>query len=130
MMPVKIFYWVSTLAFTGFYLFSVFGYVTQPDFWQSEYVRLGYPAYLIGIMTVVKPLGVLAVWVRKPVWLAQLAYAGFFYHLLLAANAHFQLGEGAALLAVGLLVLVVVSFSTQNSARSEPAAYVPGWGAS
>lgn len=81
-------------------------------------MRLGYPAYLIGIMSVVKPLGVLAVWVRRPVWLAQLAYAGFFYHLLLAANAHFQLGETAALLALGLLACVVVSFLTQNDARS------------
>lgn len=114
----KIVYYVATLAFTGFYLFSVFGYVTQYDFWASEYVRLGYPAYLIAIMTVVKLLGVLAVWVRRPLWLAQLAYAGFFYHLLLAANAHFQLGETAALLALVLLVCVVVSFLTQNAART------------
>ena len=127
-MPIKIVYWVSTAAFTGFYLFSVFGYLTQHEFWASEYVRLGYPAYLIGIMTVVKPLGVLAVWLRKPVWLAQLAYAGFFYHLLLAANAHFQLGEAAGGLAVVLLVLAVASFLTQNAARTEPAAYVPSFG--
>ena len=114
----KILYYVTTLAFTGFYLFSVFGYITQHDFWASEYVRLGYPAYLIPIMSVVKPLGVLAVWVRRPLWLAQLAYAGFFYHLLLAANAHYQLGETAALLALGLVVCVIVSFLTQNAART------------
>jgi uncharacterized protein with PQ loop repeat len=114
----KIVYYLTTLAFTGFYLFSVYGYLTQHDFWAAEYVRLGYPAYLIAIMSVVKPLGVLAVWVRRPLWLAQLAYAGFFYHLLLAANAHFQLGENAALLALGLLVCVIASFLTQNAARS------------
>lgn len=121
----KYLYYVTTLAFTGFYLFSVYGYVTQPDFWASEYMRLGYPAYLIGIMSVVKPLGVLAVWVRRPVWLAQLAYAGFFYHLLLAANAHFQLGETMALLALGLLACVIASFLTQNDAR-EPAWRIGG----
>jgi len=114
---MKYVYYLATLAFTGFYLFSVFGYLTQYDFWASEYVRLGYPAYLVAIMSVVKPLGVLAVWVRKPVWLAQLAYAGFFYHMLLAANAHFQLGESAGLLAVGLLVCLLASFFTQNAAR-------------
>jgi len=114
----KVLYYLATLAFTGFYLFSVYGYLTQHDFWAAEYARLGYPVYLIGIMSVVKPLGVLAVWVRRPLWLAQLAYAGFFYHLLLAANAHFQLGESAALLAVGLIICVVVSFLTQNAART------------
>ena len=114
----KVLYYLATLAFTGFYLFSVYGYLTQHDFWATEYARLGYPAYLVGIMSVVKPLGVLAVWVRRPLWLAQLAYAGFFYHLLLAANAHFQLGESAALLAAGLFVCVVVPFLTQNAART------------
>lgn len=114
---MKYVYYIATAVFTGFYLFSVYGYLTQHDFWASEYARLGYPAYLIGIMSVVKPLGVLAVWVRKPVWLAQLAYAGFFYHLLLAANAHFQLGEANALLALGLLICVLASFLTQNEAR-------------
>jgi len=121
----RIIYWVATLGFTGFYAFSVFGYLTQAEFWAGEYMRLGYPAYLITIMTVVKPLGILAVWVRRPVWLAQLAYAGFFYHLLLAANAHFQLGESAGFLAVVLLVLMLASWATQNAARAEPAAYAP-----
>ena len=114
----KVLYHAATLAFTGFYLFSVYGYVTQPQVWGAEYLRLGYPAYLIPIMTVVKALGIIAVWARRPVWLAQLAYAGFFYHLLLAANAHLQLGEGAVLLALGLLACIVASFLTQNAARS------------
>ncbi|MGB3502413.1 MAG: DoxX family protein [Mesorhizobium sp.] len=124
-MAMRVIYWVSTLAFTAFYLFSVFGYLTQHDFWAAEYVRLGYPAYLIAIMTVVKPLGVLAVWARRPVWLAQLAYAGFFFHTLLAANAHFQLGEAAGALALVLLVCAIASWATQNFARSPAAAYAP-----
>lgn len=126
-MPVKVVYYVSTLAFTGFYLFSVYGYLSQPDFWAESYRHLGYPPYLIGIMTVVKPLGVLAVWMRRPVWLAQLAYAGFFYHLILAGNAHFQLGETDGIIALVLLVLAITSWATQNGARSGPAAYAPNW---
>lgn len=126
-MPARITYYVATVLFTGFYLFSVYGYLTQPEFWAGEYGRLGYPAYLITIMTIVKPLGVLAIWVRKPVWLAQLAYAGFFYHLLLAANAHFQFGEMAGFLAIVLLALVIVSWLTQNAARTGKAAYAPVW---
>lgn len=124
-MPTRIAYYVCTVLFTGFYLFSVYGYLTQNQFWADEYVRLGYPAYLVTIMTVVKPLGVLAIWVRRPVWLAQLAYAGFFYHTLLAANAHFQLGESAGLIALVLLALVIGSWATQNAARKDAAPYAP-----
>lgn len=122
----RIIYFVTTLAFTGFYMFSVYGYATQPQFWMGEYQRLGYPGYLVTIMMVVKTLGVLAVWVRWPPALAQLAYAGFFFHLALAANAHFQIGEANVLaLPLGLLACVVLSWATQNSARTPPAAYAP-----
>lgn len=126
-MPIKIAYWASTVLFTGFYLFSVLGYVTDYATWAGEYQRLGYPGYLVAIMIPVKLAGVAAVWARRPLGLAQLAYAGFFYHLLLAANAHFQLGETAGFMALGLLALVVTSWATQNRARAGDAAYVPGW---
>lgn len=118
---MKIVYYVATIAFTGFYLFSVFGYLTQGEFWAGEYVRLGFPAYLVTIMTIVKPLGVLAVWVRRPVWLAQLAYAGFFYHLLLAFMAHAEKGETVpAMIPLVLLVALLASFFTQDAARTPP----------
>jgi len=124
-MALKIVYWVSTALFCGFYLFSAYGYITQPEFWAGEYLKLGYPAYLVGLMTVVKIAGVVAVLVRRPVALAQLAYAGFFYHTALAAYADFQAGEAAIVLALGLLALSVVSFLTQNAARTPKAAYTP-----
>ncbi len=77
-----------------------------------------YPAYLVSLLIVVKPLGVLAILSRFNIALPNLAYAGIFYHLLLALSAHLNAGDfgfGPAL--VGLTALAV-SFPTQNAARA------------
>ncbi|WP_312797825.1 DoxX family protein [Tianweitania sp.] len=122
---MKYAYYAATLVFTAFYAHSVYGYATDPAFWAGEYQRVGFPTYLVSVMLVVKALGVIAVWVRKPVWLAQLAYAGFFYHTLLAVMADAALRDPIALLPAVLFVLVLVSWATQNYARRPAAAYAP-----
>ena len=123
---MKYVYYVATFVFTAFYAHSVYGYATDPAFWAGEYQRVGFPTYLVGVMLVVKALGVIAVWVRRPVWLAQLAYAGFFYHTLLAVMADVAIGSPIAILPAVLFVLVIASWATQNYARSPAAAYAPG----
>lgn len=126
-MVAKVVYWVSTVAFCAAYAMSVFTYVSDLDASAAGYAAVGYPAYLVQLMIVVKAAGILAVLVRKPVWLAQLAYAGFFYHLLLALSAHLAAGIPGFELAIVLLVLVIVSWLSQNAARRQDAAYVPNW---
>lgn len=126
-MPAKIAYWVSTALFCAFYAFSVFLYVSDPAGSAAGYAGVGYPAYLVTMMIFVKSAGILAVLVRRPVWLAQLAYAGFFYHLLLAFSAHIAAGVPGFEMAIILFVLVIISWLTQNAARSPDAAYVPNW---
>lgn len=49
---------------------------------------MGYPAYLVPVLIVVKLLGVAAILSRFRVALSDLAYAGMFFHLLLAFSAH------------------------------------------
>lgn len=126
-MIVRIAYWVSTAAFLAVYAFSVFNYISAPADSVAQYQGVGYPGYLVTVMIYVKIAGILAVLVRRPVWLAQLAYAGFFYHLLLAASAHIASGVPGVEIALILLVLMLVSWATQNVARTPDAAYVPGW---
>jgi len=126
-MVARIVYWVSTVLFTAVYAFSVYTYITNPAGSAEQYVGIGYPAYLVQMMIFVKIAGILAVLVRKPVWLAQLAYAGFFYHLILAASAHIAAGIPGVEMAIVLFVLVILSWLSQNAARGEPAAYVPNW---
>ena len=126
-MVAKVVYWVSTLAFCAFYGLSVYNYISDPVASAAGYAAVDYPAYLVTMMTYVKIAGILAVLVRRPVWLAQLAYAGFFYHLILAFSAHIASGIPGFELAIILFVLVVVSWLSQNAARGPGAAYVPNW---
>lgn len=126
-MVAKIVYWVSTVLFLALYAFSVYNYITNPTGSAAQYAAVGYPAYLVQMMIFVKTAGILAVLVRKPVWLAQLAYAGFFYHLLLALSAHLAAGVPGFEIAIVALIFVILSWLSQNAARGEPAAYVPTW---
>lgn len=126
-MIAKIVYWLTTAVFCLLYLVSVYTYVSDPAGSAASYQAVGYPAYLVGLMTFVKIAGVAAVLVRRPVGLAQLAYAGFFYHLILAFSAHIASGIPGYEMSVVLLVCVILSWLSQNAARSPVAAYVPNW---
>lgn len=126
-MIAKIVYWASTILFVALYAFSAYTYITNPAGSVEQYAAMGYPGYLVQLMIFAKLAGILAVLVRRPVGLAQLAYAGFFYHLLLAASAHITSGIPGVEIAIVALVLVVLSWLSQNAARGPGAAYVPNW---
>ena len=49
---------------------------------------LGFPAWMIYPLAVLKVLGVIAVWVKKPKFLMEWAYAGFFFDSVAATCAH------------------------------------------
>lgn len=119
-------YWISTFLLSLLYLASATLYIVKKDWVRKTLVELGYPAYLVSILTAVKILAVVAILSRINVPLSDLAYVGIFYHLLLSALAHLGVRkpDGALPAAVGL-VLLVVSFATQNTARDIPSPYWP-----
>lgn len=118
-------YWISTALLSLLYLISAYLYVTKGDWVRKALADLGYPAYLVPVMIVVKVLGPVAILSRFSVALSDLAYAGIFYHLLLSGLAHLGVRKpkGAVPAALGL-VLLVASFLTQNTARETPSPYV------
>jgi hypothetical protein len=126
-MVAKIAYWVSTILFVALYAFSVYNYISNPAGSAEQYLGMGYPAYLVQVMIFVKLAGIAAVLVRRPVGLAQLAYAGFFYHLCLAISAHLASGIPGVEIGIVALILVIISWLSQNAARGPGAAYVPNW---
>ena len=118
-------YWISTILLTLLYLASATLYVAKKDWVRQTLAELNYPAsYLVPLMVVVKVLGPLAILSRVSVPLSDLAYAGIFFHLLLSGSAHLGVRKpkGALPAALGL-VLLFVSFSTQNVARNTPSPY-------
>lgn len=120
-------YWISTALLCLLYMASAATYVVKRNWVRQALTELGYPGHLIPILTSVKILAVAAVISRISVALSDLAYAGMFYHLLLSASAHINARKpgGAAPAAAGL-VLLIVSFMTQNAAREIPSPYAPG----
>jgi len=121
-------YWISTTLLSILYLASAFLYTAKGDWVRGAFADLGYPAYLVPVMIVVKVSGPIAILSRLSLALSDLAYAGAFYHLLLYGLAHVGVRrpKGAVPAAVGL-VLLAASFATQNAARQPPSPYA--WGA-
>jgi len=117
-------YWISTALLTLLYLSSAVMYLTEGKWVRQALADLGYPAYLVPVMIVVKVLGPAAVLSRVNVGLSYLAYAGMFYHLLLAGFAHVAVRKPSeALPALVGLALLITSFVTQNAARGIASSY-------
>lgn len=119
-------YWISTALLSLLYLASATMYIARRSWVRQALSDLGYPRYLVNILSAVKLLAVAALLFRVSVALSDLAYAGMFYHLLLAAVAHIGVRKPKeALPAVVGLVLLAASFFTQNTAREIPSPYAP-----
>ncbi|MGX1320591.1 small-conductance mechanosensitive channel [Bradyrhizobium sp. USDA 377] len=118
-------YWISTALLCLLYLTSAYMYLTRRDWVRQALGELGYPAYLVPVMIVVKVLGPAAILLRVSVALSDLAYAGIFFHLLLAGLAYLGVRKpGGAVPAIVGLALLATSFVTQNAARDVPSPYV------
>ena len=116
-------YWISTALVCLLYIASATMYLTMGDQVRQSLTGLGYPAYLREVLITVKVLGVVAILSRVNVRLSDLAYAGMFYHLLLAFSAHINAGDGGFIPAIVGFVALVVSFLTQNAARAKKSPY-------
>ena len=75
------------------------------------------------ILITVNLLAVAAILSRMSVALSDLAYAGMFYHLLLALSAHINAGDGGFPPAAAGLCVLIVSFLTQNAGRAKKSPY-------
>lgn len=124
-MARKSIYWISTALLCLLYLASATMYLLKGDMVRQALGSLGYPAYLVPVLIVVKLFGVAAILSRVSVALSNLAYAGMFYHLLLAISAHLNAEDGGFLPAVLGLCVLVASFLTQNAARATQSPYPP-----
>ncbi|MGY8662529.1 DoxX family protein [Bradyrhizobium sp. UFLA05-109] len=117
-------YWISTALLSVLYLASAFMYLTKANWVRQVLSDLGYPAYLVPFMIVMKVLGPAAILSHTNVALSDLAYAGMFYHLLMSGLAYLGVRKpSGALPAVIGLALLIASFVTQNAAREIPSPY-------
>jgi hypothetical protein len=123
-MARKYVYWISTALLCLLYLASITMYVTMGEKVHQSLAALGYPSYLREILITIKILGVVAILSRRSVALSDLAYAGMFFHLLLAFSAHVYASDGGFVPAIVGLIALIVSFFTQNAARAKQSPYL------
>ena len=89
----KIIYWGSTGLVSALMLFSASMYLFNYEEIEKAFIGLGFPIIIIYPLAIAKILGVFAITSRKVDVLTEWAYAGFFFNLLLAAGAHYFVGE-------------------------------------
>ena len=129
MSKIKYVYWISTGLLSLLYLAGAALYTFNHDMVAQMFPQLGYPVYLTYLLPVVKVLGPLAILSRYSVALSDLAYAGMFYHLLLAFSAHINSGVPGWPGAAVLFVMLLISFFTQNAVRKTQSPYAgTRWG--
>ena len=110
--------------FTGLLAFLMVGSAGRALFdhpWaQESFVHLGYPTYIIYPLEIAKLLGVAAIVSNRSLLLKNLAYAGFFYHLLLALSAHMAAGDGLEMMVAAASGLVLLAGSYRFDGRRVP----------
>lgn len=122
-MKMKSTYWVATTLLAIMYIGAGIFYLMNINAVQQVWAQLGFPAYLVPIMAVVKITAAVVILWRPLAGLADLVYAGMFFHLLLAVSAHVNAGDGGYVAALIGFLLLILSFYTQNAARAKPSPY-------
>ena len=83
MKTTNIIYWVSTVLFGGFMLFSAIPDVmVVPDAVEFISNKLGYPQYIVVFLGVAKTLGVIALFIPGFPRIKEWAYAGLTFDLI------------------------------------------------
>ena len=129
MIKVKYVYWIATGLLCALYFAGAGLYTFNHPMVADMFPKLGYPVYLTYLLPIVKVLGPVAILSRYSLALSDLAYAGMFYHLILAFSAHVSSGQPGWQPSVAMFAVLLISFFTQNAARKNPSPYAgTRWG--
>ncbi|MEL6122823.1 MAG: DoxX family protein [Bacteroidota bacterium] len=90
----KILYWIPTVVICALMALSGSMYFFNGEAAADEFTKLGFPTWILIPLGIAKILGVIAILTNRSKVLKEWAYAGFFFDGLLAAHAHYSVGEG------------------------------------
>jgi len=113
----KLIYYISTGLLTALTAFSAGMYFFNYTHVSEEFVKLGFPTYIIYPLAILKILGLVAIWTKKSRTLKEWAYAGFLFDFILAGAAHISVGDGefgGAILATILLLTSYFSWGRKD----------------
>jgi hypothetical protein len=78
----KIIYWISTVLFAAFMIFSAVPNILQTESSNAIFTYLGYPLYISPLLGVAKLLGSIAILIPGLRKIKEWAYAGLFFDLI------------------------------------------------
>lgn len=108
MKTTNILYWVFTVLFAGFMIFSALPNIRETKESEEIFKQLGYPLYLQVFLGIAKLLGAVVILIPAFQRLKEWAYAGLFFDLTGAAYSCVAAGfpaSGLAFFAVFIIVL-------------------------
>ena len=108
---IKILYWIVTILFSLFMLFSGVSEVMQTEQGKEIMKHLGYPMYVNTIIGVAKILGAIAILQTKFRTIKEWAYAGFTIDFVGAGASMYFAGDGI-LMALSPLIFLAVMFAS------------------
>lgn len=103
-------FWISTGLLSLLMVMSTGMYFFKTAEVQQTFETLGFPAYIVIPLAIVKLLGIAAIWLSKSNSLKEWAYAGFFFNFVLALTAHVMIGDGEFGGAAMAIVLLMTSY--------------------
>ena len=107
----KIIYWIATIWLSlGMVSTGIVQFLKVKEE-VDMFTHLGYPVYLLTILSIWKFLGVIAVLIPKFPLLKEWAYAGFFFAMSGAVFSHLAAGSGAKEFFGPLLLIVLTVVS-------------------
>ena len=106
---IKIIYWIVTILFSLFMLFSGVVEIMQTEQAKEIMKHLGYPMYVNTIIGVAKILGAIAILQWKFHTIKEWAYAGFSIDIIGASASFYFAGDGI-LMAMQPLVFLAAMF--------------------
>ena len=107
MKKIKTLYWIFTILFGGFMIFSAIpDALNSTDAVQLMHDQLGYPLYIIPFIGVAKILGALVLFIPGFARVKEWAYAGLMFDLIGAMYSLLYIGGGIA--AVGFMRLIIL----------------------
>lgn len=110
------FYWSATGLFCLIFGFSAVWNLVDPEGARIDTIALGFPGYFVYPLAIAKLLGLAAILTHRSRTLTGLAFAGFFYDVVLALFAHTAQADWAraAVAVLGIVSTVAAYWAYSN----------------
>jgi len=105
---IRITYWVLNIIFCLFHVGDAFGGLSKAQAGIDAMNAMGYPIYLMGFLSVLKLLGVVALLQNKYKTIKEWAFAGFSFTLIGAAVSHFCVHDTPLFIVMPIIFLALL----------------------